>query len=260
MDSATSVRVVSRARRLCRCSVCSLAFPQNQNPCSCAAVRGACDDRSDGPTCSSGQPSHHGSRMHADVEELQLALRCHDQRIIFAPLTALTHLRALQIHAAQNQRSALPSDEQVAALRQMHSLEEFDHNFTDRNGTLGLLLQALTDSASPLDQGSGCIGRRCSRCVAAAASLSHRARREMWRGDVELLLSLPRVVTLTLHSVSRGTTSEDLTRIVTTLQRCPQITSLCLECSVPISSAHLSALLPCLPRLSSVRCCSHSLS
>lgn len=90
---------------------------------------------------------------------------------------------------------------------------------------LALLLQSLPD-LTELDVECGC-------------------------GDVEFMLSLPRVVKLSLRP--RGILGPaDLSRIVRTLQRCSQITDLNLHC-LTFSSAQLGEILPALPRLSTLR-------
>lgn len=71
-----------------------------------------------------------------ELESLKMEL-LHERRVLFSQLVELTRLRALDITVAAP-LSAVPSAEQVAALRQMHTLERFS--------VVAARLQARTDS------------------------------------------------------------------------------------------------------------------
>ena len=158
------------------------------------------------------------------LETLALQIQSHDQRIVLAPLTALQRLRSFSLCAHGPPFAALPSLDQIAAVRQMTSLEHFGHNFGDRNATLQLVLQDPTPrlnwkSALVSSGGPELVG--LLRCLPDLDQLDV----ECMDGDVEFLLSFPRVTTLSLHPAAE-LQAEEVTQIVATLMRSPQITAL----------------------------------
>lgn len=191
------------------------------------------------------------------LEHLTLQLACHDDEIVLAPLTALTGLRTFEMYACSQAPAWRPSLEQVAALRSMAGLEYFQHNFSDRNGTLRMMLQ---DSAPAL---------RLKSALVAAATANHIPALQLLPDLIELdvqlncaevafLASLPLLSALKLRPPSSSFRSStfklstaQLTQIFQTVQRCTQIASLRIE-SLAVTSEHMHELLPNLPRLATL--------
>lgn len=135
----------------------------------------------------------------------------------FAPLTELAHLRKF-IFAAQRLLSTLPSDEQVAALRRMHSLQQFDHSFTDRNGTLRLLPQAPIPPVRWRLAHVASSGADLGPSLRLLSDLTELDMRCVC-GDMSFLLSLPRVVKLDVNRSWKKIAdlpADDRVRILTT--------------------------------------------
>lgn len=183
------------------------------------------------------------------LEKLKIKFYRNARKIRYKPLIGLRQLRSLHLLFGIDS----PSAEQIAALRQMHWLERLDHNFRVRchfdliklelNGTLRLLLQAptLPFRWKSLRVLSGAVDWAPQmQSLSDLTSLTVDCR----CGNVELLLSLPQIRSLRLlrdddlNYFDRHFSAAELASIVTTLQHCPQLTSLSLE-DLPFTSAHL---------------------
>ena len=184
------------------------------------------------------------------IEDLRLFVLC-SQGLLLAPLTGLTQLRVLFLIASTKYPCARPSAEQVDALRQMHTIERFGHKFSDRNGTLQLVMQPPTPplrwTSALVDSNDADDLRPILLLLPSLTSLDV----ELKSAAVGFLLSLPCVSSLSLSSVSddRALSADVHAALVSTLTRCPWITSLHLV-TLPWTSAELGALLAVLPRTS----------
>lgn len=186
------------------------------------------------------------------LQSLTLDVTAHDDRISLTPLIALApSLRKFEFCSCSELLSAHPSPEQVAALRAMTWLEQFDHNFTDRNGTLRLILQAPTP---PLRWTTLAMDSGANDLAPLLQSLPNLTALdiELNCSDVQLIHALPRLSALTLRVLYYQPSAADLSLILSTLQRCPQLTRLTLD-SLPVTSAQLDELLPVLSHLSELK-------
>lgn len=183
------------------------------------------------------------------LEEFRLFLLC-SQGINLAPLAGLNRLRELFVLTSTKFPSECPSVDQVTALRQMSTLEQLGHNFTDRNGILRLLLQAPTP---PLRWTSALVSSGAADLVPQLQSLPSLTGLDVQveSADVGFLMSFPRLISLTVSAPSddRVLSAASYASLLSTLTRCPQISVLSLQ-NLPWSSAELGAQLTALPRLS----------
>lgn len=191
-----------------------------------------------------------GSGMRG-LEELEANLRM-DQRVCWQPLATLTRLRRMHVWSADDPVARVPTQEQADEVRDMHSMLQFNHSWSDCNGMLQLILRQPTPplrwTHATIESGGASDLLPLLRPLSSLTRLTV----SLTGPDLDFLWSLPLITDLHLSAPHAAVVPlTDLARIAAAFP-CPQLTALELN-SLPLTASQVDSVLRSLPRLSKLK-------